>query len=65
MNETAWQELEASAKAWRETFERGQTAAASSSTDGQSTASVQPTGSIPMSDFNLRLRVEQAESVDW
>eukprot|EP00969_Alexandrium_andersonii_P286187 12652029-Alexandrium_andersonii.AAC.1 len=62
MNEAAWKELEASAKAWREAFEQGQSAAASSSTDGQSAASVQPTGSIPMSDFDLRLRVEQAAS---
>eukprot|EP00969_Alexandrium_andersonii_P065311 2877331-Alexandrium_andersonii.AAC.1 len=29
MNEAAWRELEASAKAWREAFEQGQSAAAS------------------------------------
>eukprot|EP00969_Alexandrium_andersonii_P247177 10923649-Alexandrium_andersonii.AAC.1 len=65
MTDAAWQDLEASPKAWREAFERGQTAAASSSTGGQSTASVQPTGNIPMSDVDLKLRVEQAVSVEW
>eukprot|EP00969_Alexandrium_andersonii_P048682 2135645-Alexandrium_andersonii.AAC.1 len=60
MAEAPWQDLEDSARAWRESFERGQAADASSSTGGQSTASVLPTGSIPMSDFDLKLRVEQA-----
>eukprot|EP00969_Alexandrium_andersonii_P203718 9001549-Alexandrium_andersonii.AAC.1 len=60
MAEAPWQDLEDNARAWREAFERGQAAAATSSTTGQSTACAQPTGSIPMSDFDLKLRVEQA-----
>eukprot|EP00969_Alexandrium_andersonii_P155456 6873463-Alexandrium_andersonii.AAC.1 len=66
MDEAPWQELAASAQAWRESFEQGQaSAAAASSTDNPSAPSAQPTGSIPMSDFDLRLRVKQAASVDW
>eukprot|EP00969_Alexandrium_andersonii_P200925 8876263-Alexandrium_andersonii.AAC.1 len=63
MDEAAGRELEASAKAWRKSFEQGQSStAAASSTDSPSAASVQPAGNIPMSDFDLRLRVEQAAS---
>eukprot|EP00969_Alexandrium_andersonii_P014836 648164-Alexandrium_andersonii.AAC.1 len=65
MSEAPWQDLVDSAKAWREAFERGQSAGAASSAAGQPVASVQPTGSIPMNDFDLRLRVEQAVSVEW
>eukprot|EP00969_Alexandrium_andersonii_P069803 3080599-Alexandrium_andersonii.AAC.1 len=65
MEEVRWRELAASAKAWREAFEQWQAAATSAgSTDSASGPSVQPTGRIPVGDFDLRLCVEEAASVE-